>query len=141
MQPFIIFSCWAQIWKMNSKHLSGKRYKQKKGQKSSLLSFTHTRLLSMASIFFGSFFFQFSQKFCNGYEILNAYIPILNFFNNIFFEVIQVPFFLKTLKPNKEEMANIIEFYSHKCVREFFFASILRWSTLIFLEADVITVT
>ena len=57
---------------------------KRRGKNRAFYAFTHTRLFSMASNFFDGTFLQFSPKFCTRYTILNAYISISNFVNNIF---------------------------------------------------------
>jgi len=64
---------------------------KKRGKNQAFYDFTYTRLFSKKSNFFCKIYFQFSQKFCIQYKILQATIPMLNFLKT-FFEILLVLF-------------------------------------------------
>ena len=81
--------------------------------------FNHKRFFSMVSNFFREFFRIFLKvlQFYTGIK----YCMLLNYFEFIQKNCLRSYFnFLETLKPNKEEMANSIEFYNKSCLEILF---------------------
>ena len=64
---------------------------KRRGNNQDYYAFPDTKLFSMVYNFFCKIYFQFSQKFCIQYKILQATIPMLNFLKT-FFEILLVLF-------------------------------------------------